>query len=352
MRVMRLLSAVLAAVTVLLIFLFLRELLPGTPWAWSVGSLAVALQPMFGFISGGVNGDNLLYAAGAGVFLALALSFRRGLTTRRGVGVGAAAAVGVLAKITMLGILPGIALGLLLLIGRAEPADRREAWRGALAAAATLAVPVFAYMLLNSTVWDRGLFLGASGSAAVTESRPEQTIPAQASSLSHALDYLWQFYFPRLPFMSDQFDSYQLRDVWFDGFIGNFGWLDYKFAGWVYNAAIPLFLLLLALAVKELVSCWEAVRARAAELLTYAAIMIGLLVFVNLAGYVGRLDNPFGFEQARYLFPLLALYGGMIALAARGVGRRYGPAAGVLIVCIAIAHSAVAMLLTLTRYYG
>ena len=65
---MRLLSALLAAVTTLLIFLFLRELLPGTPWAWTVGALAVAFQPLFGFVSGGVNSDDLLFAAAAGVF--------------------------------------------------------------------------------------------------------------------------------------------------------------------------------------------------------------------------------------------------------------------------------------------
>ena len=44
---LRLFSALLTACTVLLIFLFLRELLPGTPWAWTVGALAVAFQPMF-----------------------------------------------------------------------------------------------------------------------------------------------------------------------------------------------------------------------------------------------------------------------------------------------------------------
>ena len=68
--------------------------------------------------------------------------------------------------------------------------------------------------------------------------------------------------------------------------------------------------------------------------------------------FVARLGGATGYEQPRYLFPLLALYGALIALAARGAGKRYGPAVGVLLVCIAIAHTAAAMLLTLTRYYG
>ena len=53
----RLFSALLAAITVLFVFLFLRELIPSTPWAWTVGALAVAFQPMFGFTSSGVTSE-------------------------------------------------------------------------------------------------------------------------------------------------------------------------------------------------------------------------------------------------------------------------------------------------------
>ena len=81
---MRLFSALLGAVTVFFIFLFLRELLPRTPWAWTVGALAVAFQPMVGFMTGGVNNDVLVYAASAALFFGFARAFRRGLHRRRG----------------------------------------------------------------------------------------------------------------------------------------------------------------------------------------------------------------------------------------------------------------------------
>ena len=81
---MRILSALLAALTALLAYLFVRELFPATPWAWTVGGLAVAAQPMFGFIGGGVNNDNLLFAASAGVLLVLAICFRRGSPSNAG----------------------------------------------------------------------------------------------------------------------------------------------------------------------------------------------------------------------------------------------------------------------------
>ena len=61
---LRLLSAALAALTTLFVFLFLREVLVER-WTWTVGALAVAFQPTFGFISGGVTPDALLFAASA-----------------------------------------------------------------------------------------------------------------------------------------------------------------------------------------------------------------------------------------------------------------------------------------------
>ena len=94
-QLMRAVSALLGAITVLLIFLFLRELLPGTRWAWTLGALAVALQPLFANESGGVSSDNLLFTASAALFLTLAVGFRRGLTPRLGAAIGAAAAVAV-----------------------------------------------------------------------------------------------------------------------------------------------------------------------------------------------------------------------------------------------------------------
>ena len=353
-HVMRLLSALLAALTTMLVFLFLRELLPGTPWAWMVGALAVAFQPMFGFISGGVSSDSLLAAASAGTFLGLAISFRRGLTTRAGIWLGACVAVGVLAKINMLGLLPGVALGLWLLVRRSTPEGRRDAVRGALSAAAVVALVVLAYVGLNTGVWDRGLFFGASGHALGGEGiqGPGDLTHAPSGSLADALSYGWQFYLPRLPFMDSLFTYYPLREVWFNGFIGRFGWLEYGFPNWVYDLALAIFAVIAALAVRELISDWRAVRGRAAELITYVALTIGLLILVNGNGYTARVDGAVGFEQARYLFPLLALYAAIVALAARGAGRRYGPAVGVLLVSFAIAHGAVAMLLTLTRYYG
>jgi 4-amino-4-deoxy-L-arabinose transferase-like glycosyltransferase len=354
-QAMRAISALLAAITVLLVFLFVRELLPGTPWAWTLGGLAVALQPLFANESGAVNSDNLLYPAAAGAFLALAVSFRRGFTVPRGVAIGAMTAVGLLAKLSMLGLVPGIALGLLLLVGRARGEGRRTAVRAALAAVGVAAVPVLAYALVNSTVWDRGVFLGAGSAVPVPRAASlGSALGTPSPTFAGFLSYVWQFYLPRLPFMHQisDFTYYPLGHIWFDGFVGRFGAREYGLPGVADGIAAAVYGVIVILAARELVARRGTVRARAGELATYVAVMLGLLIIIHSRGYDTRIRAEGDWEQARYLFPLLPLYAAIIALAARGAGRRYGPAVAVLIVSLAIAHSLLAFLVTVTRYYG
>src|SRR4029450_6767120 len=121
------------------------------PGPWTVGPLAVTFQPMFGFTSSGVTSDTVLYLASAGTFYLFALAFRRGLTQRRGVAIGALAAIGLLSKLNMLGLAPGILFGLAVLVLKSGGDRRPRAIRGALAALGVVAVPVITYMALNST---------------------------------------------------------------------------------------------------------------------------------------------------------------------------------------------------------
>ena len=349
---LRLFSALLAACTVLLIFLFLRELLPSTPWAWTVGALAVAFQPMFAFTASGVTSDCVLYLASAGIFYTLARAFRRGLTVPGGLAIGGFAALGILSKMNTLGLAPGIMVGLLVLVLGARGRRRSEAFAGAVAATAVVLVPLGIYMLLNSTVWDRGLYFGSGGVQGPTGIVLPGGTETASANLADAFNYMWQFYLPRLPSMDATFDFYPLREIWFNGFIGEFGWLEYGFSHWAYDLAIAIAIAIVALAAREMVRVRTAIRSRLPELITYLTLIAGLLLLIGGVSYIARIGGATGYEQPRYLFPLLALYGGLVAIAARGAGRRYGPAVGVVLVCLAIAHSAAAMLLTLTRFYG
>src|SRR3989442_8805732 len=145
---MRLLSALLAAGTVLAVFMFLRELAPAWSWAWTVGALVVAFQPTFDTIAGGVQADNLLFLTSAVVFWLLMRMYRRGLTMPRAIASGAAIAAGLLAKLTFIGLLPGIVAALLLLGSRAVRAGGWPSLRPLAVAALLVALPVAAYRLV------------------------------------------------------------------------------------------------------------------------------------------------------------------------------------------------------------
>ena len=339
---MRLVSVLLAGLTAAFVFLFLRELLPATPWVWPAGALVIAVQPLFGFVSGGVNNDAGIVAAGAAILWLVARVFRRGLDGRAAIGIGAALGLGLLMKATLAGLVPGLLVALAVVLARST-GDRARTLRLAALAAATAALPVIAYVLLNQTVWDRPLWSGVPGSDAATGGRPAQ--------IREFLSYVWQFYLPRLPFMVELQSGLPVFNVWFKGLIGRYGWLDTTFPEWVYTVAVSLFGVVLALVARALWRARAVVSRRGGELLTYLVLVAGFLLLVGWAGYSGRIANGFIFEQTRYLLPLVALYAGLLAVAAKGAAPFGRPVAATFVV-LACGHALFSLLLVVGRFYA
>lgn len=343
LQLMRLVSALLAGATVLFVYLFLREALPAAPEAWTVGALGVAFLPMFAFMSGGMNSDALLYAASAAIFYLLARGFRRGLTRGLAVAIGAATAVALETKFNALGLLPGIALGLLAMsVARERTLRPRTLALPALALGIAVA-PMLLEMLLNAMIWDRPT-VGATAS----NFRASTIHPTPGAALA----YLWEFYVVPLPGMTRYFDSAPFLDLWERGFVGWFGWLDGSFRPLVYDLALVPIAAVVLLAARTLLAARPRVRKRLAELSTYATLAVVLMLFVAMASYISYLRYDESVAQTRYLFPLLSLYGALLALASRGAGRRWAPVLGTAIVALAIGHSLFSQLLVLARYYA
>jgi 4-amino-4-deoxy-L-arabinose transferase-like glycosyltransferase len=339
LALMRALSAVFAGLTVLFAFMFLRELLPRTRWAWTVGALAVALQPLFAFISGGVNNDVLLYTFSAALFFTVARMFHRGLTVRRGLAIGLAAGFGLVTKFTLLGFMPGVALALLFGCRRAR--WRRPALLGAALAGVAAVVPTAVYLkLLSRPITPGGI--GGSGRSAVT---------GLTFNFAGEVAHIWSLFLPRLPGMHVHFVHIELWHEWFMGLVGRFGWLDTSFPFWVYIVAafvaVPLILAALADLVRERRALWP----RLDELVVYLAMVGGLCVEIGVESYRSLVSTGATFEQPRYMLPALCIYAAVVALAARLPGPRWGLILGSGFVTIALAHDVFAQIQTIARYY-
>jgi hypothetical protein len=340
LEAMRLLSALMAGLTALFTFLFIREALPRVRWAWTVGGLCVALAPMLGFISGGVNPDSMLAAVSAASFYLLARGFQRGFTRGLAIAIGTLIAVGFLTKINFLGLVPGIALGMIVLALRAARTQGRRAYGSLAVAAGIAAAPVCLFVLVNLV----------SGNPALGIVSSTLELNGVHGSILTKISYIWQFYLPRLPGMTNYFPGLNTtRGLWFDRGVGFYGWLDTMFPIWVDNLALVLTAILAALCLRSLVLCRAALRARLAEIVVYAAMALGLLTLIGLSSYVDSSEGLFA--DPRYLLPLISLLGAGLALAARGAGRRWGPAVGVLVIVLFMAHNIFSQLLVVGRYY-
>jgi Predicted membrane protein (DUF2142) len=343
LTLMRLLSVLMAGVTALFVFLFVRETLPAVPWAWTVGGLGVALTPTLGFISGAVNPDSMLFAISAAIFYCLARAFRRGLTPGRAALLGALTAVGFLTKLNFIGLALGVTIGLIVLSVRVARARGLHAALRCLAIAIAIAVsPMFIYAVANL----------ASNHPVLGIVSTTLKLRGAGSSVFSEASYIWQFYLPRLPGMSNYFPGLSMaRQVWFDKSVGFYGWLDTSFPPWVDNLALVPAGLIVLLCIRALFANGDAVRRHLGEIAVYGAIAAGLLLLLGASAYYNGTESV-GFAEPRYLLPLLPLLGVVLALAARSAGRRWGPSVGVLIVVLVLAHDVFSQLLVVARYYA
>jgi hypothetical protein len=340
-ELMRVLSALFAGLTALFTYMFVREALPGARWAWLVGGLGVALVPLLGFMSGAVNPDAMLYAVTAALFYCLARAFRRGLDRRAAVVIGAVIAIGFATKLNFVGIAPGALLGLVVLSGRAARRLGRAAYVSLAIALAIALSPPVVYM-----------------AAHVAAGAPPFGIVTSAFSLVHGsplmmLSYIWQLYLPRLPGMHGYFGGlFTAQQIWFKGYVGLYGWLDTTFPGWVYELAIIPAVAIAGLCVRSLFAGVGVLRGRAVEVGVYLVMCVGLMALVGADSYLSFPREGAEYGQVRYLLPLLPLLGLALVLAARGVGRRWGPVFGAGIVLLFLAHDVLSQLQTVARFYG
>lgn len=338
LTLIRLLSALLAAVVAVCAALIVRELLPRWP-ALAVGAgLLVAFEPTFGFISGVVNNDTGVNALAAVTLLLLVRALRRGLTWRSAIALGVAIVALPAVKGTGYELYPVIAAVCAVLAHRWwRLRERRRVPVPGLLLAGTAAVSYVGWRAV-----DAGLATGTP--TALGGASPVQ---AGTHSVTLFLTYLWETFLPNLSFMSDvQTHGWPAYAVYVKQSWAVFGWTILAFPGWVYELALAIMLVVAVLGITALVRHRHRIVPRLSE-----AVVILLVPLSVVAGVAYVLATPTPraqpFEQGRYVFPALGALAAMVAGACTVLGRRWAPVGvTVLVACtsvLAIASYALAL---------
>ena len=249
-------------------------------------------------------------------------------------------AIGLLTKVNFVGLVPGVLAGLIVLSIRAARVSGRSAYRSLAVALGVAFSPIALYAAINA-LSDRPV-LGAVSSA----------IGSSHGSLPAQLNYIWQLYLPRLPGTVDDFPGlFTAKQLWFNGYVGLYGWLDTPFPGWIDDLALIPAAAIAVLFARSLLAARSALRGRAAEIAVYAAIAIGLLVLIGA-------DSFQAFPRPTPNTPRRATccrcWRCWVQSRAGCAWRRpsLGTGHGVAIVVLFLAHDVFSQLQVVARFYG
>jgi hypothetical protein len=171
--------------------------------------------------------------------------------------------------------------------------------------------------------------------------------------------YLWQYYLPRLPFMTKQkiffpvIGHYEAYDVWIGTGWASFGWVTLFFSSWVYVIFGAITLLLAGAAaftgLRRLRADRRAAVKRAWPLgLFFASAFFPLWIGIHWSEW--KLGQPF--TQGRYLFPLAGLAALVAAQATMALPRRFRAAATGTLLGGLLVFEVACLLLVTERFYA
>jgi predicted membrane protein DUF2142 len=304
---MRLVSALLAAVTALCAFLTVRELAPRREWLAAAAGLLVAFQPMAAFMFGVVNNDAGVNAAAALLVFLLVRGLRRGLSLQLALALGTTLALLPAMKATGAALYPAALVGITGMIWRRHSRADLPAY-AALGgvAAAVLAIRAAVVSALEGP---KAVVAGGIGGASVGG-----TISRVLDDPDVFLSYTWQMFLPRLPFMNDlHVQKWPAFDVFIEGGWAAFGWLVVRFPQWVYLVIAAVSIAMAGLCVVAVLRHRLAARRLGWELAVLLLALAGVVAGVEGA-YFTNTPRLVPAEQGRYIFTAL------VPLAAIAVG--------------------------------
>jgi hypothetical protein len=324
---MRLANLPLYLLTILLTWRLAGRLLGPDPWPKTVAAGAVAVQPQFAFVVAGISPDPLLTAIWAAFLLLAVWVVTRGLTWTGAAGLAVLVAASVLTHPR------GAPLALLALLAAGLGLRRRVGGKvlalGAVAAVAAVLVALVA------------------GAGVLDSTSGARFDPRQFVS------YVWQFYLPKLPFMTPSIGpDYGVRTAFVETFYGVFASLEVRWPALVYDLlALATLAGLVALAA-VLVRARATLRARWDLTLMLAAAPVTLIAALHFAAYRNlQIDPSDPIIVGRYLFPLLPLFGVAVAVVVRALPRPASLALGTTLLLTGALLGISGLGMTAVRFY-
>ncbi len=297
-----------------------------------------ALLPMSTFLSTSVNPDALLLALWT---LALWLGAR--VINRRAqgwdiLGLCAVTAAAILTKATSYALVAPVLLALFIGWRRRPAIERGFVLKRIAAAGLIMVLPVLGWLALAHSLGRAGVnSIGASA--------------AHPFRIPQFLNYVWQFYLPRLPGLPRirMTAGLPVYDIWLREGVGTFGWLDVYLPSWIYPAA-GISVAGIGIATVSLVARMRD-RGQLALLGFFALALLALLGLLHVSEYLLFIDGGGQFVQGRYLLPVTGLLGLAVGLVISAIPLQVRASACALAVTVLLALQVISLSTVLHAYY-
>ena len=339
----RLVDAILGGLIAACAALIMLELAPRRRDLAAAAGVAVAFQPMFGFISGSYNNDMGVNAAAAVTTLLLVRLLRRGFRWPTAIALGVALGVAPLMKGTGYALFPPAVLALALAAWRYRAHWRKVALGVGAALAAVVAVS-FVWSLVSASI-GRETFTTPGGGAPGANT-------AAATDITGTIAYMWEAFLPRLPTTAEHWSQdWPAWNIFGVRGWGAFGWYAATWTDAVYWVIMEILVVLTLIGAVTVARRTAWVRSRFPELLVLLGV-VATVIAVLLAAYYAPTPQGDAFpQQGRYVFPAIAAMSVLFVLATTGLGERVGGAVRVGLTTAVIWLGYASLWLVLSRFY-
>ena len=320
----RLANVPLLLIGLVFIWLLAGELLGRGPLQFLATAVAAFLPQLFNEVAT-VNPDIALVAVWSAALWLMALIVKRGLRRPWIVALVLLNVAGALTQPRSVTLAIPSALAILLALGRERGWRRVTPLRAGIATTAAFLLVTFAW--------------AAMGKGGIREFG----------------SYLWQFYLPKLGFMNVTIGppAYDVHLGFVSRLFGTLAQLEVVLPHNIDQIAWWTVRLGLAALVVALVVRRDAVRANAALAVVLTTALVTLLLALHLIAYRSMLGNPGDpIITARYLLPVVGLFGIAVALVATALPRALQAVYSGLVVAVGVALQFISLGLLLERFYA